>query len=66
MEHFNPKYMRVFPVQTCSQFDSKGNHCRNQAELLDGFKDMPLDFCPMHNHMMKDGLPVKCWRCGDR
>ena len=50
--------------QTCAQFDSKGNHCKNPAELL--MKDMPLDFCAMHNHMMKSGISLKCWRCGDK
>ena len=54
--------------QKCSQFDSKGNHCKNPAELLpssDGW-NFPLDFCEMHSHMQKTGIPVKCWRCGDR
>ena len=50
--------------QKCSQFDSKGNHCKNPAELL--APGMPLDLCAMHNHMTKDGITVKCWRCGDK
>ena len=50
--------------QKCAQFDSKGNHCGNLADLL--APNMPLDFCAKHNHMAKTGMPVKCWRCGDR
>ena len=50
--------------QKCAQFDSKGNHCGNLADLMT--PTMPLDFCAKHNHMAKTGMPVKCWRCGDR
>ena len=49
--------------QTCSYFDSKGG-CKNRSELLDN--KYPLDFCAMHNHMQKTGIPTKCWRCGYR
>ena len=35
------------------------------AELMEG-TTYPLDFCAMHNHMQKTGIPTKCWRCGDK
>ena len=42
--------------------------CKNTAELhhvgLD--KGYYMDFCAMHNHMLKTGIPLKCWRCGDK
>jgi hypothetical protein len=50
--------------QKCAQFDSKGNHCGNLADLMT--PTMPLDLCAKHNHMEMTGIPVKCWRCGDR
>ncbi len=55
--------------QKCSQFSGKGKdykECQNASEIHkvgDGFS---MDFCAMHNHMQKTGVPVKCWRCGDR
>jgi hypothetical protein len=48
-------------IHKCAQFDSKGRGCNNLAHV-DGY---PLDFCAMHLHMQKDGIPLKCWRCGD-
>ena len=48
-------------VRKCAQFDSRGRGCNNLAHV-DGY---PLDFCAMHLHMQKDGIPLKCWRCGD-
>ena len=48
-------------IHKCAQFDSKGRGCQNLAHV-DGY---PLDFCAMHLHMQKDGIPLKCWRCGD-
>jgi len=57
-------------VQKCSQFGTKeGKYygCQNIAEYADPIrKKYPVDFCAMHNHMQKTGMPVKCWRCGDR
>lgn len=55
--------------QTCAQFDSRGG-CRLPSEVVtywDGRQRQgyALDFCAMHNHMAKTGVPVKCWRCGD-
>lgn len=54
--------------QKCSQFNSKGNYCKNLAEVLVGSdgREWPVDFCEMHNHMDKTGIPLKCWRCGDK
>ena len=57
--------------QKCSQFNTKAgkyHECQNPSEihkvgLDDGFA---MDFCAMHNHMQRSGVPVKCWRCGDR
>ena len=56
--------------QKCSQFNIingiyKG--CQNPAEYLDPIgKKYPVDLCLKHNHMQRTGMPVKCWRCGDR
>lgn len=50
--------------QRCSYFNTKGG-CKNPAELMEG-TTYAVDFCAMHNHMEKAGLPVKCWRCGDK
>lgn len=50
--------------QICSYFNTKGG-CTNITELIEGTK-YPLDFCPMHLHMERTGIPVKCWRCGDK
>ena len=47
----------------CSQFDSKGS-CQHPAEVISG--GWTVDFCAMHNHMNKTGIPVKCHKCGDR
>ena len=56
--------------QKCSQFNIiKGiyKECQNPSEYIDTIlKKYPLDFCSKHNHMMKTGIPIKCWRCGDR
>ena len=57
--------------QKCSQFSGNGKgykECQNPSAiervgLSDGFA---MDFCAMHNHMQKTGVPVKCWRCGDK
>jgi hypothetical protein len=48
-------------AQRCAQFDSK-NECNNPAQVNYGWT---LDFCAKHNHMVKDGIPLKCWKCGD-
>ena len=48
-------------AQRCAQFDSK-NECNNPAQVNG---PMVLDFCAKHNHMVQDGLPLKCWKCGD-
>ena len=58
------KYVRKVLLvinQKCSQFDSKGE-CNAMVEVASGY---PLDFCARHLHMQKDGIPLKCWRCGD-
>ena len=60
--------------QTCAQFDSKGKHCRNPSEIhkagiensIPSDVGWSMDFCAMHNHMMKSGISLKCWRCGDK
>jgi len=60
--------------QTCAQFDSTGKYCRNPAEIhkmgiqnsIPSDEGWFLDFCSMHNHMMKTGIPLKCWKCGDK
>ena len=52
--------------QKCSQYDSKGKGCNNIAEILEGTKDYYVDFCAIHNHMLKAGIPLKSWRCGDK
>jgi len=53
-------------VQQCSQFDI--TDCQNPAEIVHKIRgqDIYIDFCAMHNHMDKTGIPLKCWRCGDR
>ena len=66
---------RVVKEQKCSQFNGQSRklsleykECQNIAELhhvgLD--KGYYMDFCAMHNHMLKTGIPLKCWRCGDK
>ena len=50
--------------QICSYFNNTEG-CSNISELLEGTK-YSLDFCAMHNHMYKLGMPTKCWRCGDK
>ena len=58
-EHFgNPIPGRMVK---CAQFDSK-RECDNPAQVNYGWT---LDFCAKHNHMVKDGIPLKCWKCGD-
>lgn len=56
--------------QKCSQFDTIDGiyrECQNPAEYMNPIKKQyPLDFCAKHNHMLKTGMPVKCWRCGDK
>ena len=58
-EHFgNPIPGRMVK---CAQFDSK-RECHNLAQEIDGWT---LDFCAKHNHMVKTGISLKCWKCGD-
>lgn len=49
--------------QKCSYFNTNGG-CRNPSELL--FDQYPVDMCAKHNHMERTGMPIKCWRCGDK
>ena len=54
--------------QQCSQFDTKG-FCKNDAVWVAqkwNKTGIYYDFCAMHNHMDKTGMPLKCWRCGDK
>ena len=46
----------------CAQFDSK-KECNNPAQVSNGWT---LDFCAKHNHMIKTGIVLKCWKCGDK
>jgi len=61
---------RVMKGQKCSQFNIiKGiyKECQNPADVDDvGLSKFVMDFCAMHHHMMKTGIPLKCWKCGDR
>ena len=57
--------------QKCSQFSGEGKgykECQNPSEIhLVGIDDgFAMDFCHMHNHMKRTGIPLKCWRCGDK
>ena len=52
--------------QTCAQFNSKGQGCKNPAQPVSPGSPFLLDFCAMHNHMAASGIPLKCWRCGDK
>jgi hypothetical protein len=56
--------------QSCSFFSIKKGiyvECKNPSEyMIPERKKFPVDMCAMHNHMERTGMPIKCWRCGDR
>ena len=55
-------------IYRCGQFEITNGvweGCKNLAELLEGFPNMPLDLCTMHRELHDKGIPIRCWKCGE-
>ena len=45
----------------CAAIGPRGGICRRLAQMANGW---PLDFCKVHNQMVRDGQVIQCGKCG--